>query len=165
MLKNRKETIDKVAIKMFGKLDIAKVSTFTQNHACSYFEDATIVDTTFNNLSCTIINTIVLNDSLNAKEVGILKAVSTMTAYAVALYYGKYLQFPNELDAINDCIEILETIDSNLESIKNKVFGDIDTCKKLIDEIGKEKVSLIEKINFANESEETENNIINSLFT
>lgn len=164
MLNNKKENIERVAVELFGKVDIAKVATYTQNRAYSYFEDATIVDTTFNNLSCTIINTIVLNDRLNAKEVGILKAVSTMTAYAVALYYGKYLQFPNELEAIDDCIEILEAIASNLELIKNKVFGDTDTCKKLIEEIGKEKSSLVEKMNFSIESEETENDIIGSLF-
>ena len=162
MLKNRKEDIERVAVELFGKIDIAKVATFTQNRACSWTGKETVIDVKFNELAYTIINTSVFIENPDAKTTGILKAAATMTTYAVALYYGS-CNF-DWIGSLDDCISVLETIYSSLETIKNEVYGNINICKNLIDEIEKEKSSLIEKMNFSNESDKTESDIIDSLF-
>lgn len=162
MLNNTKKNIERVAIEMFGKIDIEKLNTYTENHANSWFGDETTIDVEFNELVCSIRNTLTFTKNPDATATGILNGCTVLISYALALYY-KSDEFNNSINALEDCINVIKTIDSNLELIENIVWG-YKTHTELIDEINKEKSSLIEQMNFGNESLKTTNNIIDSLF-
>lgn len=164
MLKNRKEDIERVAIEMFREIniDIEDLNRYTEKLAYPLSGKETTIDIEFNGITCSIRNASPFDRELNAKETGILNGCTILLSYALSLYYRSY-DFESSIDALDDCIEILKTIDSNLELIKDIIWG-YKTHTELINEIEKEKLSLIKKINFSNESEEIENDIINSLF-
>ena len=162
MLKNRKEDIERMAIEMFEKIDMENVWNYTDVCANLSIGDETIIGNEFNELASSIRNTVIFAENLDATATGILNASVTMLAYAAALYY-KSDDFESDIDALNDCVDIIKTIDSKLELIKDKVWG-YKNHTKLIETINKEKSSLIANMNFSNESKETENSIINSLF-